>query len=348
MTAPLPDILAGMLAFFSPTPELRRVPEKEQGPHRSATPESTHMHPISIAAAAQGPLHFIREGFVTFTPAQAALVLRECRYERQRDETRAHAHIAALAEQMRRGLWLPKTQIDFARVGGRLVLVNGHHRMHAQVASAANVLWSVVFHDCADDAEVAALYWKFDTTVRKRSASNIISGIGLAKDTGLPEAWAAGLWASAQVIHCGMRFYFHERDGAALLPDQRVAICREYAAETAMVCKSAEKAILPVRRKLRTPSFLAPAIVVLRHNPLIGGEFIAGLCADDGLTKGDPRKTLLADMMVRNGRGASLYAANMMSFAIAWNAYYEQRPLKIIKVTGRPVPLAGTPYTVQS
>ena len=348
MTLSISDIFAALAAAGSPTPELRRVHEKEQGPHRSATPESTHMQATPIFQSAQGPLAFIREGFVTFTPAQAEAVLRNCRYERQRDEARAKAHIGALAEQMRRGLWLPKTQIDFARIGGRLVLVNGHHRMHAQIASAASILWSIVVHDCADDAEVAALYWKFDTTMRKRSAANVISGIGLAKETGLPESWASGLWASAQVIALGLRFYYHERDGAALLPDERVAICRDYAPEAFKIYKSAEQAILPIRRKLRTPSFLAPAVLVLRHNPEVGHDFIDGLCADDGLTKGDPRKALLSDMMVRRGGGGGLQAANMLSFALAWNAYFRSRDLKIIKVTGHPVPLAGTPYTVRA
>ena len=340
------EAISGALALLFPA--LRQDSETKQGPHRSATPESVQMNLTSIAQTKQGPLGFIREGQVIFTPADAKAVLDHCRYERQRDETKARAHIGSLAEQMRRGLWLPKTQLDFARVGGNLVLVNGHHRMHAQIAAATNILWNVIVHDCDDADQVAALYWKFDTTLRKRTSVNVIDGIGLAEDIGLEKGWATGLWNAAQVISLGMKFYFHERDGSPLLPDDRVTICRDYAQEALWVQGSAKKAILPIRSKLKKVSFLAPSLVVLRHNPVIGRDFIDGLCADDGLTKGDPRKTLLADMQVRKGGKNGLFAAQMLSFAIAWSAFYHQRDLKIIKVTGHPVPLAGTPYTVQA
>jgi hypothetical protein len=290
---------------------------------------------------------FIREGKIIFSPEDAATVLASCRYERQRDETRAKSHIASLAEQMRRGLWLPKTQIDFANVNGRKVLVNGHHRMHAQVAAGATILWNVVVHDCADDGEVAALYWKFDTTVRKRSTNNVVDGIGLADDLGIEKQWANVLWNAAQILHLGLRFHFHERDGAALLPDERVAVCRDYAAEALAYQEAAKKAILPVRTKLRKVSFFAPGLAVLRHDPATAREFIGGLCEDDGLAKGDPRKTLLADMQVRRGT-SGLYSAQMMSFALAWNAYRAGRELKIIKVTGGAVRLSGTPFTVRA
>jgi hypothetical protein len=38
----------------------------------------------------------------------------------------------------------------------------------------------------------------------------------------------------------------------------------------------------------------------------------------------------------------------MMSFALAWNAFRAGREMKIVKVTGGAVQLAGTPFTVRA
>jgi hypothetical protein len=348
MSAPgISDLLAAVVALFSPTPELRRVPEKEQGPHRSATPESTHMQAIPINSAAQGPLSFIREGFVTFTPAQAALVLRECRYERQRDEMRAKPHIAVLAEQMRRGLWLPRTQIDFAIIAGRVVLVNGHHRMRAQIDAGAEIIWNVVIHPCSTDEELRSLYWRFDTHLRKRTASNILSGIGFAQEAGLQKEVAKALWQAAPVVAAGMRFARYQQDQRDMLPDERLAFCREHLDGAHFMQEAFAKAIPPVRRKLLAVSQFAVAMATLKHSRSKAEGFWTGVCEDDGLPKGDPRKALLLDMQVRGSKGA-LLAAQMMAAARCWNAWHGGRQIGHVKVTGNAIPLAGTPYTVQA
>ena len=347
MTLSIFDIFAAMAAAIFPTPELRRVHEKEQGPHRSATPESTHMQVTPITSAAQGPLHFIREGFVTFTPAQAGLVLRECRYERQRDETRAKGHIAVLMEQMRRGLWLPRTQIDFASVGGRLVLVNGHHRMRAQMESGVNIAWNIVIHPCASDEDLRSLYWRFDTHLRKRTTSNILNGIGFAAEAGLQKEVANALWRSAPVVATGMRFMRYQQGQRDTLPDERLTFCREYAEEARFMQGAMAKAIVPVRRKLCAVSQFAVAMVTLRYARERAETFWLGMCEDDGLPKGDPRKALLLDMQTRGPKGA-LLAAQMMAVARCWNAWHDGRQINQVRVTGHAVPLAGTPYTVQA
>jgi len=260
---------------------------------------------------------------------------------------KAKAHIDSLAEQMRRGLWLSKTQIDFARVGSQLVLVNGHHRMHAQAAAGIDIVWSVVIHECASQEEVAQLYWKFDTTLRKRTRANIVNGIGLAGELGISSQVAASLWSCAQTIALGMRFHVHMRDGAGILPDERLMVCRDYAQEARFYQDATKKAIPPVRRKMMQASLMAVALVTLKHQPSKAQEFWVGFCEDDGLAKGDPRKTLLADIQTRHAT-AGLSSAQMMAAARAWSAFYHGRDLKIIKVTGCPVDIAGTPFTVRA
>jgi hypothetical protein len=274
------------------------------------------------------------------------MVLKWCRYERQRDETRAKSHIASLSEQMQRGLWLQKTQIDFARVGSRLILVNGHHRMHAQVMSAVDILWNVVIHECADDEEVAALYWKFDTTLRKRSAANVLDGIGFAASMGLSKLGARALWGAAPIISLGMRIYRYQSD-APMLPDQRQEIASSYGHEARLAEAFLAEAPPAVRRKMFTPSRFAMMVYTLRHQPEKGADFWDGFCRDDGLAKGDPRKTLLQDMHSRSSN-PGLQAQHMMAIARSWNAFFEGRSTTILRVTGGAVPIAGTEGVVRA
>lgn len=306
------------------------------------------MRPTIIHPSSQDITSFIREGFVSFTPAMAEHVVTHCRYERQRDETRSSSHIATLAEQMTRGLWLPKTQIDFAKVGSRVVLVNGHHRMRAQMLSGASVLWNIVIHECRDDDELRSLYWRFDTNLRKRSAANIMSGIGFAEQVGLRKEIATALWNAAPVIAAGMRFARYQQEQRQMLPDERLAICRDYVSEANFIGEAVQLAALrTVRSKLIKVSQFAVAIVTLKHCPDKAEEFWRGVCDDDGLPKGDPRKALLIDMQSRGPKGA-LLAAQMMAAARCWNAWHAGSPIKAVKVTGNPVRVNGTPFTVSA
>lgn len=297
----------------------------------------------------QPQLSFICEGHVTFTPAQANMVMKWCRYERQRDENRARSHIATLAEEMRRGSWLEKSQLDFARIGGRLVLVNGHHRMRAQIESGQDILWNIAIHKCASESELRGLYYRFDTNLRKRSASNIMDGVGFADDADIRKETAKALWGAAQLIKDGMRFRrYSQAEGArSILTDERLAICHEYVEEARFYESCVKSAPGHMRRKLRNVSMFALAMVTLKNDPEKARQFWQGLAEDDGLNKGDPRKTLLMDMQARSGM-SGLVAAHLMAGTRAWNAYREGRDLKIIKVTGHSIPISGTSYVVRA
>lgn len=299
---------------------------------------------IPFAQPQQDPLGFVREGFVTLNPAQARYIVEHCRYDRQRDETRALSHIAALAEQMRRGLWLPKTQIDFARLDGRLILVNGHHRLTAQAQTGDDIVWSVVIHDCETEAELRALYPRFDTVLRKRTTANILKGIDFADGAGLMPTTASALWAAAPIIASGLQM--NTGKPVVLLPDDQQAVAASYASEALVAEGYLDHAPKAIRQKLRTGGRFAIMLVTIKHRPMIAQEFWVGLCEDDGLAKGDPRKTLLNDMMTRSTQG--LLSGPMMACARAWNTFYRGDRATILRVNGNAIPLSGTPFTVRA
>ncbi|MFV0410615.1 MAG: hypothetical protein ACK5LJ_13280 [Paracoccus sp. (in: a-proteobacteria)] len=297
-------------------------------------------------ASNQGPQHhsFLSEGHVRLNPAQAGWVGRELGYSRNRKLS--PAHVERLAEIMSRGQWLDKSAIDFARLpGGRLILVNGHHRMAAQAKTGRDIVWNVAFHDAPDEDGVKALYYRFDTDLRIRSSANIVSGIGLCDDLSLSKGTGKALWDSASLIADGMVFQRYRPGEARPLNDDLVVICHEYAEQARAFQPMVASAPSFMRRKLQRSSTFGLAMVTLKYSPILANEFWTGLCEDDGLMKGDPRKALLTDMQTRVG-ASGLFAAHLMAGAKAWNAYHGGRRMQIIKVTGHSVSIDGTPFTV--
>jgi hypothetical protein len=304
------------------------------------------MQTTHIAAFRQAEDAFIQEGACAFTPSQALFVVENLRYDRQRDERRAKQHICTLAEYMRRDQWLSKSQIDFARLDGRLILLNGHHRMRAQVMADRDILWNVAIHDCASMEEVRALFYRFDTTVRARTGSNIMEGVGFGEELGLGRDAAAKLWAASILIGNGLttkRGASYE--GRKLLNDELLTICREYSKEAALYFKITRSAPRQVRIKLRSASCFAVAVVTLKAMPEVAQPFWEGLCKDDGLRRGDPRKALLLDLVTRAGN-RGLANSTLVTVAKAWNAFALGRDLKIIKVTGHAVQVHGTSFRI--
>lgn len=293
----------------------------------------------------QDLVSFVREGLVWFTAEQAATVLSECRYRHQRNELSAMSHINTLAKLMRDGEWLSKSQLDFASIDGILILLNGHHRMHAQVASGENILWSIVIHECASEDQVRKLYTKFDTYIRVRSGANEVNGLNIPEMTGLSKMTATSLYKAAPVIINGMRFKPTDIRAARILDSEKERFCLDYKSEAKFYEDVMVNAHYGIKPKFRSVSIFAVALVTLRHSRARAEEFWAGVFEDDGLTKGDPRKALLLDMQNRNSKN-SLNVAMMMATARCWNAWWERKNISHVKVTGNNVPILGTPHTV--
>lgn len=329
-----------------------RAGSKKTGAHPKAAPkESIHMQSTELQLTVQPMQHaatFVREGFVTLNPAQMNVILRECQYDRQR--AISADHVSVLAEMMRRGLWERKDKIDFASLDGRLILVNGYHRANAQIDAGQNIEWTIVIHSCATDAEVRSLYYRFDTNVRKRSDENILNGVDFASENKIRATTAKALFGAAPMIANGLlsgTVKSAENIFAKRIMDDRLETARVYAPAALVLENLIALAPEPVRKKLRIKTIFAVALVTVHHQPEVAANFWGGLTKNDGLRRGDARATLLQDIMSRNFH-AGLVSQGFAVPAIAWNAFWDRRDLKVInKVSaGRTIRLHGTPYTV--
>jgi hypothetical protein len=283
----------------------------------------------------------IQEGRLDVTPQLARLILAHANYERQRPVKAQH--VAFLADEMRRGSFLPGTQIAFARMGRRLILVNGQHRLTAQNVSDESVQYQVVIHDVATADAVHALYYRHDRGGRARSEAEVLASVGVADQFGLKKTLARSVFQAQPLIANRFLRPSFNNDPTLRNDDLRLEACKPWwpvAAEYQAMIKDAPNAVY---KRLVSSQAVAVALVTIKHQPERAALFWTGLAKDDGLRRNDPRKALLIDFGNREwGRKSS---DGCVSTSIAWNAFYTGRPLTLVKiVNGAGVRIAGTPF----
>lgn len=290
----------------------------------------------------QGVRDFLTEGVTSLSPLEMNKVLENCGYEHQRAVN--DRHVAVLADLMKRGRWQPKSQIDFAVLNGRYILVNGYHRGYAQVRSGKTIAWSVALHPCRTEADLRSLYYAFDTNIRVRGARDILKAAEFGELHGITGELAAALYAAVPylasnfALGASKKNYMVDRQ-----VDRRLQIAAEYAKAAAKFGACFDGVPAHRRAKLRGGAVMAVALATFRYQGETAWQFWTGVAQNDGLKRGDPRLALNTDYMMRKVRGGTLetYAPSI----IAWNAFFNERPLQQIKVLDTFVPVIdGTPF----
>lgn len=290
----------------------------------------------------QEVLDFLYEGFCKISAVEMNRVLLVCQYEHQRAVNEQHVEV--LADLMTRGQWQPKSQIDFAVLDGKYILVNGYHRAYAQVRCGRTVVWSVVFHAVKNEAELRSLYFAFDTNIRIRGSHDILRANEFADTHGVGRTMSEALYRAVPYIAAGFVMSRRGRDVLAERQvDRRLQIAGEYAKAASRYEACLEGLGGPRKKRLMNGAVTAVAVITLRYQSVKAWEFWAGVAANDGLKRGDPRQALINDTMTRSATGASVeaYGPSMM----AWNAFFNDRELKLIRLTEGFVPtIDGTPF----
>jgi hypothetical protein len=277
-------------------------------------------------------------------PVLAGLILTETHYAGQRPVNEQHALL--LGMEMEQGTFLPDTQLAFGRRDGDLYLLNGRHRMHAVELSGRAMRFSIVVYEVNSDAELGGLYCRFDTMVRKRSSAQIIAATGLADEdsTGLGRPVAQLLYSATPLLMIAFERIHHGLRAVEVRNvDRRVQFAKAWkpAALLYQKCLDGSRGRLPSR--FRSVGVAAAAFATLRYQPELGEVFWAYAIANDALHIGDPRRTLYLDLVERRAKPGTEYDLARLA-ATAWNAFFEKRPLKLIKVLDGPIRIAGTPF----
>jgi hypothetical protein len=304
---------------------------------------NTHMLHKPTIADQQGVRDFLTEGVTSLSAVEMNRVLENCGYEHQRNVS--ERHVAVLADLMKRGRWQPKSQIDFAVLDGRYILINGYHRAYAQVRSGKPIVWNIALHKVRAENDLRSLYHAFDTNVRIRGSRDILKASEFGDMHGVSAEMADALYRAVPFI--ASKFATNPKDKNFLVEKQadlRMQVAAEYAKAAGRYWACLDGLAGNRKKKFLSGSVTAVAVITLRYQSETAWKFWYGCAGNDGLKRGDPRLALFNDMLVRKVKGGMNPEAWAPSI-IAWNAFFEEREQRILKVTDHFVPvIAGTPF----
>lgn len=273
--------------------------------------------------------------------ALAQRILEDANYDGQRPL--GQPHVAFLANHMRRNTFRRGTQLGFALIDGHLVLTNGQHRLNAIVQSGAEVEFQVLIEPAKNAQELAAIYYSHDRGARHRSDAEVLAAVGVADRFGLSRSAARSIFQAQPLISNRFVRPSYLDDPSIRNDDIRLEACKNWWAIGAKYEALLEGAPGAVRKRLLQSQAVAVALVILKYQEAVATDFWRGVAGDDGLRRDDPRKALLIDLPTREWARKS--SDGCVAVATAWNAFFERRPLKMVKVgVGATVRIVGTPY----
>lgn len=266
----------------------------------------------------------IREGRMTFTPEMSQRTLAECAFEGQRPIK--DGHVATLRMAMMKGNFTAGTQLHFGRLNGRLYLVNGHHRLHAHSSTGAPLEFQVLITDCANEREVAQLYWRHDTVSATRGLGDVVRAAGSGEQHGVTESDARRTLAAVKVIVARFaRAMQHSQEVKNLRePDEILAAAAPWWPHAKTYFTIIDGAARDIRVCLNRQHVVAAGLITLKYQPEKAAAFWAGVAADDGLRRGDPRKTALQHLLkTKPGQGGNgLSWIGVAGLSKCWNAWF--------------------------
>lgn len=284
----------------------------------------------------------LKEGRRLITPNLAQRILDEANFSGQRPIARHHVKLLTHIMQDRR--WQSGGQLAFCRLNGFLMLTNGQHRMQAVVDSGIAQEFQILITQCDTLEQVEADYHRHDIIARKRSVAEIMTSTTMGQESGLPKAFLSKMYDAASILSSDLQYVNYASDPARQRDvDYRLAVVSEWIGEARLYNQLIQSAPAHVRSKLINAGVMAVALVTIRYQPAKASLFWRGIAEDDGLRKGDPRKTLLQDFDIRKvNSGAHLQ--RVVPAITAWNAFYENRNIQIIRVSEASlIVVRGTP-----
>lgn len=282
-------------------------------------------------------------------PEYAKFLRRTANFALQRPMSESNT--LRLEAEMKAGRFVPGTPIYFGVLPDKsLLALNGNHTLDAIVRSERPIELTLIFQDIETVADAAAIYSRFDLH-KRRSWRDSLRAYDKESMLGDSTAWTAAFSAALGFLFEKFRVARNdnERELARIQAiqsrDVRVHAMEDaYAAADQYVKAVGEHATDP--KLYRRASVMGVAIEIFRYQAAQGAKFFSSLAADDGLRQGDPQRALLRYLREHGAAGAVAREAQARAVALAWNAFFTNRKLEIVKPGAMgEFRIEGTPWT---
>lgn len=283
-------------------------------------------------------------GVVIVAPGVAERILAETNFPGQRK-----LKIARVEERklwIEHNLWQPGFPITFVVFpDGTIWLVDGQHRLRAIFEIGRNIQVKINLIDVIDERHARAIYAGFDKSDSTRSDAEILEAANIMERLGVTRSTARSAFRAMTLLNNNMEpsrgvsvDSWNARSTESRMQSLGVWINEIQAYEKA--CNGAETWL---KNKLYSAGCMAVALYTIRHQRIKAIEFWTSVANDDGLSKGDPRKTLIDDFKNRTNTSGNI-RQSVQQPSLAWNAWMKGETRKIIKcLSDAPIQILGTP-----
>ena len=245
-------------------------------------------HPEAAAIA-------VRSEEVFCSPEKAQALLAFNTFDGQRPYRPAYAQF--LASEMKQGRFKGRQRIEFAVVNGKLVLVDGQHRLSAVIISGVSQLVELVyFEDCTEE-DLRRLQATTDAGI-VRPLTSRVKALGLGKRLGRTDTQV--LWAqnAMRILLAGFNGRLTGRISAL---DVEAGIL-EYADGLQLFVGAIAGCPKEMASSIRRAATVAVALITCQDAPHRLGlertvEFWQGVALGNCDKPGDPRNTLRVDLI---------------------------------------------------
>jgi len=282
---------------------------------------------------------------VTLTAKQAKQVLENTNYELNRPIKQTR--IFNYQYQMQQGKFTITT-LSFVRRKNQLTLVDGQHRLEAQVAAGTNQEYNILVSPINSEEDLSLVYERIDIGAQRTFTDSLRTDRAIA-DAGITTNQSAKLSSAVAIISYG----FRQARGANRLEDNYLLQSRTFRRKVSV--SFVEEAVLffacltgtnsRLNRTMTRSSLMSIALTTLRYQPTKAAEFWQAISENDRLPAKSPAARVVAFLL--NNPESDSIAMNTRLFARAWNAYFENTPTIAgmhSAPTDKPILLKGTPY----
>lgn len=299
-----------------------------------------NLKPDSTTPLADVTADALRARVVRITPERAATMLTTLSFERQR--AISPKHVEYLLATMRTGELTDMVIQEAEFPNGRKVLVDGYHRLTALVQYGRPLLAVIVTHSVNSEHELAERYAKIDRSF-VRKPKDMLRAFGIEDRSEMSVKMLSTVSAGVAIV--ANDFPRHSGSIGARSLIQRTNNVDAWLPEGRLYAACLNGATNEVSLLLSRAPVTAVALATLRYQPSLAEPFWSRIAADDGLLKDSPEGRLLTWLRANRvtQHGQFFYCRHV---AGAWNAYFEGRTLKLLKIAdpSAPVSIAGTPY----
>jgi hypothetical protein len=276
---------------------------------------------------------------IKWVEPQLARHLRDtCAFEWQRAiDSR---NVERLSSEMKRGWFVAGTPVTVAVLpDNSMRLLNGNHTMEAIHASGVTIPVTFIFTRVSDLNEAGKIYATLDI-------QRVRTWVDSLRATGKGEFPLSSKSMSA--LGLIMQDFVFSTSNVEVNSSRnlRFGAMEDYRTAATIIEHALHGAPGANKRMLSRSAFLAVALATARYQPSTAVEFWKAAAFDDGLSRNDPRKALLTYGINNSARGGSDNTVHARAAALAWNAYFEGRPLEYCKPNQTTeFRLSGTPWS---